>query len=42
LIEVIGIFTIMMLPMIAGGVTLLYSHKATKEIGQEIHTENEQ
>ena len=42
MIEVIGIFTIMMLPMIAGGVTMLYSHKATKEIGQEIHTENQQ
>ena len=42
MIEVIGIFTIMMLPMIAGGVTLIYSHKATENISQEIHTENEQ
>ena len=42
MIEIIGIFTIMMLPMIAGGVTMLYSYQATKDIGQEIHTENEQ
>ena len=34
--EVLGIFTIMMLPMIAGGITLLYSHQATKYIGQEV------
>jgi hypothetical protein len=34
--EIIGIFTIMMLPMIAGGVTLIYSHQATKDIGQEV------
>jgi|TARA_Y100000389_G_C17310442_1_gene437700 hypothetical protein len=34
--EIIGIFTIMMLPMIAGGITMLYSYKATKHIGQEM------
>jgi len=39
--EIIGIFTIMMLPMIAGGVTLIYSHQATKDIGQEITQEEE-
>ena len=40
--EVLGIFMIMMLPMIAGGVTLIYSHQATKDIGQEITQEHEQ
>jgi len=39
--EIIGIFMIMMLPMIAGGVTLIYSHQATKDIGQEITQEEE-
>mgnify|MGYP001597756998 CR=1 FL=1 len=40
--DIIGIFTIMMLPMIAGGITMIFSYKATSEIGQEIHTENEE
>lgn len=39
--EVLGIFMIMMLPMIAGGVTMLYSYQATKDIGQEITQEEE-
>ena len=34
--EIIGIFCIMMLPMIAGGITMIYSHGATKDIGQEV------
>lgn len=34
--EIIGIFCIMMLPMIAGGITMIYSHGATKDIGKEI------
>jgi len=37
--EIIGIFTIMMLPMIAGGITMIYSHQANKDIGQEITQE---
>ena len=41
MIEILGIFTIMMLPMIAGGVTMLYSYQATKDIGQEITIEEE-
>jgi hypothetical protein len=40
--EIIGIFTIMMLPMIAGGITMLYSYQATKDIGQEITQEHKQ
>ncbi len=40
--DIIGIFTIMMLPMIAGGITLIFSYKATKDIGQEITQEHKQ
>ena len=32
---------IMMLPMIAGGITLIVSHDATKDIGKEIIIEEE-
>jgi len=39
--EIIGIGLIMMLPMIAGGITLVYSHDATKDIGKEIVQEEE-
>jgi hypothetical protein len=33
--ELIGIFFIMMLPLIAGGATFVISHEVTKEIGKE-------
>jgi len=33
--DVIGIGAVMMLPMIALGVTLIFSHQATKDIGNE-------
>ena len=39
--EIIGIFCIMMLPMIAGGITMVYSYQATKDIGQEIIQEEQ-
>ena len=39
--EILGIFIIMMLPMIAGGITLIVSHDATKDIGKEIIQEEE-
>ena len=40
--EILGIFMVMMLPMIAGGITMVYSYQATKDIGQEITQEHEQ
>ena len=39
--EIVGIFMIMMLPMIAGGITMIYSHEATKDIGKEIIQEEQ-
>jgi hypothetical protein len=33
--ELIGIFFVMMLPLIAGGITFIVSHEATKDIGNE-------
>jgi len=39
--EILGIFMIMMLPMIAGGATFVVSHDATKDIGKEIIQEEE-
>jgi len=36
MIELIGIFAVMMCPMIGLGVTLYFSSEATKEIGKEI------
>jgi hypothetical protein len=36
MLEVITIGCIMMLPMIAGGITFVYSIKVTKDIGKEI------
>lgn len=33
--ELLGIIAVMVLPMIGLGVTLVYSHKATKDIGEE-------
>jgi len=39
--EIVGIALIMMLPMIAGGITLVYSYGATKDIGKEIVQEEE-
>jgi hypothetical protein len=35
MIGLVGIFFIMMLPLIAGGVTFVVSHEATKDIGNE-------
>jgi len=34
MIGLIGIFAVMMLPLIAGGVTFVISHKATEDIGK--------
>jgi hypothetical protein len=34
--DVLGIGAVMMLPMIALGVTLILSHEATKEIGNDV------
>ena len=33
--ELFGIFAVMMCPMIGLGITLILSHEATKEIGNE-------
>ena len=40
MIEIIGITAVMLCPMIAIAVTLYYSHKETKDIGndQDIHS----
>ena len=34
--ELIGIFAVMMCPMIGLAVTLVYSHEATKDIGKDV------
>ena len=34
-VGVAGIFAVMMLPIVCLGITLVYSHKATKHIGEE-------
>jgi len=35
MLEIIAIGTLMMLPMIAGGITFVYSYSVTKDIGNE-------
>ena len=32
----LGIFAVMMLPIVGLGITLIYSHKVTKDIGREL------
>ena len=34
--ELLGIFAVMMLPIVGLGITLIYSHKATKNIGEDL------